>query len=164
MSRHFCIMQVTGHNYLIDWNNFLSSFVKLKTWRKWPALFVQHQYLELGHFCLPLSPVAKSAWRNWQTSTEKATFACRQAKMFLIWIKSIFVCQQAKCACRTWNVWKIWWWRNERARTGCWNYLMLGKQCWSVSPGLNSDKKSPELHLSTYICSRPGWNSGPCWN
>ena len=50
----------------------------IKAWRNWPALFVQHQYLELGHFCLPFSPVAKSAWRNWQASTEQATFACRK--------------------------------------------------------------------------------------
>ena len=49
-----------------------------------PALFAQHQYLELGHFCLPVSPVTNSAWRNWQASTEQATFAYRQAKMFLI--------------------------------------------------------------------------------
>ena len=53
---------------------------KLKAWRNWPALFAQHQYLELGNFCLPVSPVAKSAWLNWQASTEQATFACRQAK------------------------------------------------------------------------------------
>ena len=50
----------------------------------WPALFVQHQHLELGHFCLPVSPVAKSTWRIWQASIEQATFALRQAKMFLI--------------------------------------------------------------------------------
>ena len=55
----------------------------LKAWRNWPGLFVQHQCLEFGHFCLPVLPVlpvAKSAWRSWQASTEQATFACRQAK------------------------------------------------------------------------------------
>ena len=43
----------------------------VKAWRNWPALFVQHQYFELSHFCLPVSPVAKSALRNWQVSTDK---------------------------------------------------------------------------------------------
>ena len=33
--------------------------------------------MELGHFCLPVSPVVKSGWRNWQASTE-------QAKTFLL--------------------------------------------------------------------------------
>ena len=112
-------------------------YVSLKAWRNWPALFAQHQYLELGHFCLPVSPLTNSAWRNWQASTEQATFACRQAKMFFIWIKNIFACRRAKCACQTWNVWRNWWWRNEQAKTGSWKCLMSGKQCWSVSPGLN---------------------------
>ena len=39
--------------------------------------------MELGHFCLPVLSVTNSVWRNWQASTEQATFACRQAKMFL---------------------------------------------------------------------------------
>ena len=38
--------------------------IVVKTWRNWPALFTQHQYLELVYFCLPVSPVAKSTWRN----------------------------------------------------------------------------------------------------
>ena len=53
---------------------------RVKAWRNGPALFAQHQYLELGHFCLPVSPVTNCAWRNWQESTEQETFACRQAK------------------------------------------------------------------------------------
>ena len=52
----------------------------LKAWRNWPALFVQHQYLELDHCCLPVSAAAKSAWRNWQTSTEQATFVADMYK------------------------------------------------------------------------------------
>ena len=51
----------------------LIDFLYLKAWRNWPALFAQHQYLALGHFCLPVSPVTNSAWRNWQASTEQAT-------------------------------------------------------------------------------------------
>ena len=40
----------------------------IKAWRNCPSLFVQHQYLEFDHFCVPVSPVAKSTWRNWQAS------------------------------------------------------------------------------------------------
>ena len=57
-----------------------SKTIIIKAWRNWPALFAQHQYLELGHFCLPVSPVTNSAWRNWQASTEQATFAYRRVK------------------------------------------------------------------------------------
>ena len=53
----------------MDSNRSLDGF--LKAWRNWPALLVQHQYLELGHFCLPVSPVVKSAWRNWQAKVTK---------------------------------------------------------------------------------------------
>ena len=50
----------------------------IKPWRNWPALFVQCQYLELGHFCLPVLPVAKSAWRNWQAQNKQHLLADKQ--------------------------------------------------------------------------------------
>ena len=43
---------------------------------------MQHQYLELGHFRLPVSPAAKFTRRNWQASIEQSTFA--RQKTFLL--------------------------------------------------------------------------------
>ena len=49
----------------------------LKAWHNWQALFVQqHQYLEVGHFCLPVLPVANFTWPNWNASKEQATLVC----------------------------------------------------------------------------------------
>ena len=37
--------------------------------------FFPHEYMELGHFCFPVLPVAKSTVQNWQLSIQQAKFA-----------------------------------------------------------------------------------------
>ena len=116
----------------------------VKAWWNWKVLFVQHQYLELGHFCLPVSPAAKSAWQYWQTSTEQSNICLPLCKMCL---------PNMKCL-------KNWWWQNEQARTGSWNYLISGKRCWSVSPSLKTKKHWPWSSV-TVMLSRFSWYAVP---
>ena len=105
----------------------------IQVWRNWPALFVRHQYLELGHFCLPVSPVAKSIWQNWQASTGHPTFACRQAKF---WSESktflLAVVQNVLAKHEMFEKFGV----GETSKKGQAVETMSSKQCWSISPGL----------------------------
>ena len=79
----------------------LDGKTSLKAWRNWPALFAQHQYLELGNFCLPVSPVAKSSWRHWQVSKHRTSNICLPTcKMCLPNMKCLKNLVVAKRACK----------------------------------------------------------------
>ena len=99
----------------------------IKAWQNWPALFIQHQYLAAGLFGLPILPVVIVTWPNWHESKEQATFSCRQAKMFLIQCLLTYKTLNKRCL-KNLVVAKL-----QQARTGCSNYVMSGKQCWSLS-------------------------------
>ena len=112
----------------------LCPYLLIKAWQNWPALFVQHQYFEVGLFGLPILPVANVTWPNWHASKEQVTFACRQAKMFLIQCLLTYNMLNKRCL-KNLVVVKL-----QQAGTGCSNYVMSGKQCWSVSPDLKEQK------------------------
>ena len=116
--------------------SLLCPYLLIKAWQNWPALFVQHQYLEAGLFGLPILPVANVTWPNWHASKE-------QAKMFLIQCLLTYKMLNKRCL-KNLVVAKL-----QQARTGCSNYVMSGKQCWSVSPDLKEQKH--EFYLSA-IC------------
>ena len=67
----------------MDFSYFLSvlcPYLLIKAWQNWPALFVQHQYLEVGLFCLPVLPIANVTWPNWHASKEQTTFCLSTSK------------------------------------------------------------------------------------